>query len=145
MVKPQENKTFEADGIRPIESGEVEIVETFEEDGVRPIVKGFDYVTRNQTTEKNDSDNHESKLSLTSNTDSEVNEVLNIDNNGLAYSDNVEADKALPIDGERPINNSDTNVVDTFEADGTRPIMANKYEVVDTLDIDGERPIASQQ
>lgn len=146
MAQDQENKTFEAAGTRPIESGEVEIVDTFKEDGIRPIVKGFDYVTRQQITIKDDSDNHESKTSLiTTNDDSEADEILNIDNNGSTDSDNVEADKMLEIDGERPVNNSNVQVVDTFEADGTRPIMANKYEVVDTINIDGDRPITSHQ
>ena len=110
----EENKTFKEDGIRPIESGDIQVADTFEEDGTRPIAKSPDFLLQNTASQSSESDSQ------------------NLDNN-----------KVLEIDGKRPVDNSNVEVVDTFQADGERPIMANKYEIVDTLDIDGERPITS--
>ena len=124
MNQQQDPKTFEEDGTRPIKDGDLEIADTFEEDGTRPIAKGPDFLVQNQN--QADSSNQQLKSD---------------DNN----KDNSQAEeRVLKVDGERPIDNSDVEVADTFEEDGTRPIMKNKYDVVDTLDIDGERPITSE-
>lgn len=131
MSKHRESQTFEADGSRPIESANIEIVDTFEEDGIRPIAKGSEIVGRNQEPENDDC--NDSKTASITNRHTSV------------RSDEVKEENQLKIDGERPMRNHDIKVVDTFEEDGTRPIIANQYEVVDTLDIDGERPITTQQ
>lgn len=115
MSQQQDNKTFEADGTRPIENGEMEVADTFEEDGTRPIAESPDYLVRDNQSEQGD---------RPTNTNSDPN--------------------TIDIDGKRPVDKNDVEVVDTFSEDGTRPIMSNKYEVVDTLDIDGERPITSK-
>lgn len=112
------HKTFELDGTRPIESGEIEVVDTFEEDGTRPIAESPDFLVR-----ENKNFNREKRpVSLGS----------------------LDANRVIKVDGKRPVDKSDVDVVDTFEDDGKRPIMSNKYQVVDTLNIDGERPIASK-
>lgn len=116
MSEPQ--KSFEADGTRPIENTDLEIADTFNEDGKRPIAESPDFLTQNQES---------------------------AENSDRPSVDNAKPETdTLNVDGERPIDNKDVKVVDTFQADGERPIMANKYEVVDTLDIDGERPITSE-
>ncbi|MEM8720662.1 MAG: hypothetical protein AAGE84_15405 [Cyanobacteria bacterium P01_G01_bin.39] len=117
MSEQQEQKTFEADGTRPIESGAIEVADTFSEDGTRPIAESPDFLI----------------------TDSQN----NTSDRPVATGD-LDTDQVLEVDGKSHVNNSEVKVVDTFEADGTRPIMSNKYEVVDTLDIDGERPITSK-
>ena len=111
-----EERVFEEDGTRPIASGNLEVADTFEEDGTRPIASGPDFLVQNQNGETDPDSDRQST------------------NEG----------QVLKEDGNRPIDDSDVEVVDTFEEDGTRPIMANKYDVVDTLDIDGTRPITSQ-
>ena len=116
-----DERVFEEDGIRPIKSGEMEVADTFEEDGTRPIAKGPDYLVQNQKTQTDSKERQSS-------TD----------------NDSSQASEGLEIDGSRPIDDSDVEVVDTFEEDGTRPIMANEYEVVDTIKTDGERPITSE-
>ncbi|MEM7759692.1 MAG: hypothetical protein AAF298_16420 [Cyanobacteria bacterium P01_A01_bin.40] len=118
MSEQQNQKSFELDGTRPIESSEMEVAATFEADGTRPIAESPDFLVRKQG-------NSAMEHTPTS-------------------SGNLDPDQLIEIDGKRPVDNSAVEVVDTFEADGTRPIMSNKYEVVDTLDIDGERPITSK-
>ncbi|MGL5944222.1 MAG: hypothetical protein ACRC2S_28405 [Waterburya sp.] len=113
MNREQENKTYQEDGIRPIDHTQIEIANTFDEDGNRPIEKSPDFLM----TARNIQD--------------------------PITSGDLDADQVLEIDGKRPVDNSYTEVVNTFEDDGERPIMANKYQVVDTLDIDGQRPITS--
>lgn len=126
MSEPQ--KSFEADGTRPIENTDLEIADTFNEDGKRPIAESPDFLTQNQDMASENSSSEEPA-----------------ENSALSSVDSVESETdTLNVDGERPIDNSDVKVVDSFEADGERPIMANKYEVVDTIDIDGERPITSE-
>ena len=117
MSEQQDNKTFEADGTRPIESGDIEVADTFEEDGTRPIAQSPDFL---------------------------ITDTQNTAEERPVSQDSLDADKVIEVDKKRPVDNSEVEVVDTFEEDGTRPIMANKYEVVDTLDIDGERPITSK-
>lgn len=119
MSKHQKDNTFEEDGIRPIESGDIEVADTFKEDGIRPIAKSPDYLVPNRTTENNDRDNPKSETPSTQKSDRPAKTSSNI--------------------------NSDLKVVDTFSEDGIRPIMANNYQIVDTLNVDGERPITSQQ
>jgi hypothetical protein len=127
MSEQKDNKTFAEDGTRPIASGEIKIAETFAEDGVRTIAESPDFLVKDNQIEQTD---------LPTTTDS------------------LNADQVIEMDGKRPINNNEVEVVDTFEADGTRPIMSNKYQVVDTLNvdtlnvdtlnIDGTRPITSE-
>jgi hypothetical protein len=113
MSRKQEKKTYKEDGIRPIEQGEVEIVNTFQEDGNRPIGKSPDFLIPERNNLLNDSEQQNT---------------------------NIQPNK---IENYRPVDSSDLSLADTFEVDGTRPIMTNKYRVVDTLDIDGQRPITS--
>ena len=174
MSEQQDNKTFEADGTRPIESGDIEVADTFEEDGTRPIAQSPDFLI----TDSSD------KEERSANTDrSNADKVIEVDGQRPVDSSDIEvvdtfeedgtrpiargrdflvadskgkqgdrpigadrsnADKVIEVDGQRPVDNSETEVVDTFEADGTRPVMTNKYNVVDTLDVDGERPITSK-
>ncbi|WP_144876378.1 hypothetical protein, partial [Hyella patelloides] len=130
MNEQSNNKTFKEDGIRPIESTDVNIVDTFEEDGTRPIAESPDFLVRN----RQDKDNLKAQKSENKSTEKNNSEIKNTSNEN----------KVLEIDGQRPVDSSSTEVVDTFEADGKRPIMANKYQVVGTLDIDGERPITQK-
>ena len=61
-MSEQEEKSFELDGTRPIEDGEIEVVDTFEEDGTRPIAKGRDFLVRDDLTEDaNNSDRQSQK------------------------------------------------------------------------------------
>lgn len=69
MSEHQENKTFAVDGTRPIESGDIEVVDTFEEDGIRPIAESPDYLVRNRGAENNDRDNRKSQTPSTKNSD----------------------------------------------------------------------------
>lgn len=69
MSQHQKDLTFEEDGIRPIESGDIEIVDTFEEDGIRPIAKSPDYLVRNQPTDNNEQNNHQIETTSTENSD----------------------------------------------------------------------------
>ncbi|WP_019509607.1 hypothetical protein [Pleurocapsa sp. PCC 7319] len=117
MSEQEDNKTFELDGTRPIESGEINVVDTFQEDGVRPIAESPDFlVNKNPST---------------------------VDDRPTS-SDSLDAEQVVEIDGKRPVDKSEVKVVDTFEDDGERPIMSNKYEVVDTFQAGGERPISSE-
>ena len=113
----EQDKTFEADGTRPIVDGEVEVVDTYEEDGTRPIGESPDFLLQN---DRGQSENKGS--------------------NTTSSKDN----SAIKADGESPVDINDERVVDTFEADGTRPIMENQYDVVDTLNVDGDRPITNE-
>ncbi|MEM8830869.1 MAG: hypothetical protein AAGE96_16140 [Cyanobacteria bacterium P01_G01_bin.19] len=116
-----DNKTFELDGTRPIESSKMKVADTFEDDGTRPIGESPDFLI---TDRHNDSESDRTSRPVS--------------------SSNLDTDLAIEIDGKRPVDTKDVEVVDTFEDDGTRPIMANKYDVVGTLDIDGERPVTSK-
>ena len=103
MNQQQEPKTFEEDGTRPIDDGNIEVADTFEEDGTRPIAKGPDFLVQNQ---KNQADL--SNKQSTSDNDNE---------------DNSQAEgRVFKEDGTRPIKDGDIEVADTFEEDGTRPI-----------------------
>ena len=115
MSESQEQKTFKEDGIRPIESGDIEVADTFEEDGTRPVAKSPDFLL---TEEKNKEDSDRPTAS---------------ENSATSETEQEQSTDTL-----------DPRVVDTFEEDGTRPIMANKYEVVDTINVDGDRPITSE-
>lgn len=119
-MSEQDNKTFEADGTRPIQSSAIEVADTFEEDGIRPIAQSPSFLVK---------DNQNQKKHPVSEDSLDVGKI---------------ADKTIEVDGQRPVDSSEVKVVDTFEDDGTRPIMADKYKVVGTLDIDGERPITSK-
>ncbi|MGF1591402.1 MAG: hypothetical protein ACFCU7_19600 [Pleurocapsa sp.] len=113
-MSQEPQNTFKDDGIRPIQSTELEVAATFEDDGERPIAESPEFLLRDRQLNSN------SNL---------------LENNG--------DQKTKDTDSSEPVDNSQLKVVDTFEADGERPIMANKYEVVDTISIDGERPITS--
>lgn len=117
MSEQEDNKTFKLDGTRSMESGEINVVDTFQEDGVRPIAESPDFL---------------------------VNKHPNTVNDRPPTSDSLDAEQVIEIDGERPVDKSNTRVVNTFEADGERPIISNKYEVVDTFEAGGERPIISE-
>lgn len=117
-MSEQPEKTFEADGTRPIVSGEIDVADTYVEDGTRPIGESPDFLLQNQSSEKS-----------------------NEENKGTA---NADRDSDLSANSEHPVTADSDRVVDTFEADGTRPIMANEYEVVDTLGVDGDRPITNE-
>ncbi len=144
MSQHQEDRTFKADGTRPIESGDIQVADSFEEDGIRPIAKSPDYLVGNRATENNNKDNCKSEKASVEGSDRQVKVSSNINKESPIDSNNLEEDNLLKVDGERPVDNSEVKVVDTFEEDGTRPIMANKYQVVDTLNVDAERPITSE-
>lgn len=115
-MSEQQDRAFEADGTRPIVSGEVDVADTYEEDGTRPIGESPDFLLQNNQSQS------ETKSSTTTS------------------SKNSSPTKA----DSDPVDINDERVVDTFEADGTRPIMENQYEVVDTLNVDGDRPITNE-
>ena len=117
-MNEQNNKTFEVDGTRPIDSGDLEVADTYEEDGIRPIAESPAYLVRDNQTKPDQSSTSKSSS---------------------------DQDEETKEDQKSTVGSGGREVVDTFEADGTRPIMSNKYEIVDTLDIDGERPITSEQ
>jgi hypothetical protein len=131
-MSDRQPKTYKEDGTRPIERGAIEVANTFEEDGVRPIAESPNFLVQNDLQE------------LEALSDREVVENSNIVKENSTPDPDSESDLMLEIDGERPLDNSDVRVVDSFEADGERPIMADKYRVVDRLEVDGDRPITSQ-
>ncbi|MBE9166614.1 hypothetical protein IQ238_03375 [Pleurocapsales cyanobacterium LEGE 06147] len=103
MSEHQEYKTFEEDGTRPIESRDIEVADTFKEDGIRPIAESPDYLVRNRATENNDEDNCKSETPSTENSAREVRVPLNIKDEPIIDSSNLEAGNILEIDGKRPI------------------------------------------
>ena len=169
-MSEQEGKSFELDGTRPIESGEIEVVDTYEEDGTRPIAKGRDFLLGDEGGEENvdkspDTKNQKDKTDKVS-----------------AGSNAEEVVDTFKEDGTRPIKSGEIEVADTFEEDGTRPIAESpdflknnqnepakssqassssgkevaktkgknligngSREVVDTFEADGTRPIMSNK
>jgi hypothetical protein len=61
MNEHRKYQTFEEDGTRPIQSGDIEVADTFEEDGIRPIAKSPDYLVIDRTTENNQSETSSKK------------------------------------------------------------------------------------
>ena len=108
----EQNKSFEADGTRPIESGEIEVADTFEEDGTRPIGESPDYLVReNSDRQESNSQNSE--------------RVLKIDGKGPVNNSDVKVVDTFEADGERPIMSNKYEVVDTLDVDGERPITSS--------------------
>ena len=164
-MSEQEEKSFELDGTRPIESGDIEVVDTYEEDGTRPIAKGRDFLVRDAGGEENANKSADAGDKKEKATGSDVEDVVD----------------TFEEDGTRPIKSGDIEVADTFKEDGTRPIAESPdflknnqnestessqassssgkevaktegknsgsggREVVDTFEADGTRPIMSNK
>lgn len=159
----EQEKSFELDGTRPIESADMEVVDTFEEDGTRPIAKGRDFLVRDESGEAADTNIDAGERKATA---SDIEDVVD------TYEE----------DGTRPIKSGDIEVADTYQEDGTRPIAespdflknnqnrstqssgtssssdkkavktedknpvdSGEREVVDTFEADGTRPIMSNK
>ncbi len=163
-MNEQEPKTFEADGTRPIKNTEMEVADTFEEDGTRPIAESPDFLTNNRPNrdstiiikevivkESNSLADGKNISGTVDKIDPETEDALNINEASPEANNALDADRVLEVDGKRPVDKSNVEVVDTLQIDGERPIvegdkpngMASQRAVVDTLDIDGERPITS--
>ncbi|MEL6930396.1 MAG: hypothetical protein AAFO95_17420, partial [Cyanobacteria bacterium J06600_6] len=54
IMSEQQDNTFEADGTRPIVSGEVDVANTYEEDGIRPIGESPDFLLQNNRSQSTD-------------------------------------------------------------------------------------------
>ena len=107
-----DKKTFEVDGTRPIESGDIEVADTFEEDGTRPIAESPDFLVRN------DFNDRENRPKSSDSSDTNTEEKPSVDNNKVEVVDTFEAD------GTRPIMSNKYEVVDTLDIDGERPITS---------------------
>ncbi|WP_341528841.1 hypothetical protein WKK05_05820 [Nostoc sp. UHCC 0302] len=94
---PQNIKTINIDGQRPVDPSSFEVKDTFNIDGQRPI---------------------------TSN-DTEVEEIIDIDGERPIVSSNLVFNETLNIDGQRPIDPSDLEIEDILEIDGDRPIVSS--------------------
>lgn len=107
MSEQQEPKTFEADGTRPIESGDIKVADTFEEDGTRPIAESPDFLVSERAKPGSEADRHTQNNNL---------------DNPQKTTDTLNIVDTFEADGERPIMANKYEVVDTINIDGERPI-----------------------
>jgi len=57
--------------------------------------------------------------------------------------ESVQVNAPTPLPGNRPIDASNLNVLETISAMGQRPIVSSNIQVLDIISISGNRPIVS--
>ncbi|GAB4528100.1 MAG: hypothetical protein Tsb0014_09210 [Pleurocapsa sp.] len=82
MNQHPEDRTYQEDGIRPIEHRHIEIAATFQDAGTRPIEESPDFLVEEHCSDRN------------------------LVSEEKSTSDRLNTNKILELDDKRPVNNS---------------------------------------